>query len=297
MRIEDLERELRAERPEIDPEFARKLDDWAAAGFPRGGELDRRARGRAQTGFWGFLGGAGDWLRRTRERITSVPPRRILAPAGAAATLIVVGAVAISQIGDDEAAPVGDSTARATRPAQSSRSAPEADAGGEAATGAAPSRSPRGGARCRDGERPTTPPRAPPPTSTTRPPPPRRSTAKLPRHLPRHGRPAPGRDRATPPRRRRRRGPGGRERGRRGHRPPRGLRPRLAGDHRPGRRPGIVRARDPVRPARRHARRPLRARRRDLAHRDGRGHHQQARSRPRRTTPTSATRSPTSGSS
>ena len=43
MRVEDLERELRAERPEPDQEFTRKLDDWAAAGFPRG-ELDPRAR-------------------------------------------------------------------------------------------------------------------------------------------------------------------------------------------------------------------------------------------------------------
>jgi hypothetical protein len=59
MRLEELERELRAERPEIDADFARKLDDWAAAGFPRGGELgparatslrDRFARRRTQPG-------------------------------------------------------------------------------------------------------------------------------------------------------------------------------------------------------------------------------------------------------
>src|SRR5688572_30720254 len=99
MRIEDLERELRAERPELDPEFARKLDEWAAAGFPRGGELDQRARGRGGTG---LLGRVGDSLRRARERISSVPPRRLLAPAGAAATLIVVGAVVVSQTGDSD---------------------------------------------------------------------------------------------------------------------------------------------------------------------------------------------------
>jgi len=99
MRIEDLERELRAERPELDPEFARKLDDWAAAGFPRGGELDQRVRGRAGSGFLG-LGAVPRALRSTWERLTAVPPRRILAPAGAAATLIVVGAVAVSQLDD-----------------------------------------------------------------------------------------------------------------------------------------------------------------------------------------------------
>ena len=34
---EELIRELREERPEVDEEFGRKLDEWAAAGFPRGG--------------------------------------------------------------------------------------------------------------------------------------------------------------------------------------------------------------------------------------------------------------------
>ena len=38
MTVEELERELRAERIEPDPEFARRLDEWAGAGFPRPGE-------------------------------------------------------------------------------------------------------------------------------------------------------------------------------------------------------------------------------------------------------------------
>jgi Domain of unknown function (DUF4349) len=81
MTLEELERELRAERPEIDADFARKLDDWAAAGFPRGGELgpkpsrlslrDRRARRRTQPrkrprrnwlGTWAPAGGVAVFL-------------------------------------------------------------------------------------------------------------------------------------------------------------------------------------------------------------------------------------------
>ena len=80
MRVEDLERELRADRPEPDQEFTRKLDDWAAAGFPRG-ELDPRAGAGKRAG-GGFPGAVRDlW-----ERIASTPPRRIVAPVAAAAT-------------------------------------------------------------------------------------------------------------------------------------------------------------------------------------------------------------------
>lgn len=93
MRLEELEHEIRAERPEPDTEFARRLDEWAAAGFPRGGELDPRAERR-----WGA--GASGWLAGLRDRLSVTPPRRLLAPVGAAATLIVVGAVAISQSGE-----------------------------------------------------------------------------------------------------------------------------------------------------------------------------------------------------
>ena len=46
MRADELERELRAERPAPDPEFARRLDEWAAQGFPRDRGLGPRAGAR-----------------------------------------------------------------------------------------------------------------------------------------------------------------------------------------------------------------------------------------------------------
>jgi hypothetical protein len=83
MRVDELERELRAERIEPDPEFSRELDEWAAAGFPR----------RRQPGA----------LERLRTWVATRPPRRFLLPAGAVATAVVVGAVAISR--EDQIAP------------------------------------------------------------------------------------------------------------------------------------------------------------------------------------------------
>lgn len=100
MLLEELERELRAERPEADHEFARKLDEWAAAGFPPGDELDPRTPRRREPA-------VPDWLRGVRERLTTVPPRRLLATAGATLTLIVVAGVAITReggLGGDDAA-------------------------------------------------------------------------------------------------------------------------------------------------------------------------------------------------
>jgi hypothetical protein len=85
MRVEDLERELRAERPEIDPDFARRLDQWAAAGFPPGARSS---------------GGFVDKVSRFRDRVRATPPRRILLPIGAAATLILVAGVGIKAIDD-----------------------------------------------------------------------------------------------------------------------------------------------------------------------------------------------------
>jgi hypothetical protein len=81
-RLAQLVRELRAERPEPPPDFAAGLDARAARGFPRGE--------------------AASPLARLRERIAATPPRRALAPAGAFVTLLVVGAVAISQSGVGE---------------------------------------------------------------------------------------------------------------------------------------------------------------------------------------------------
>jgi hypothetical protein len=93
MRVEDLERELRAERPEPDRDFARQLDEWAAAGFPR----DRGLGPRASAGRRDPLE-AG---RRLWVRLRTVPARRILLPAGALATVAVIGAVAIGQFQDE----------------------------------------------------------------------------------------------------------------------------------------------------------------------------------------------------
>jgi Domain of unknown function (DUF4349) len=97
MRVEELERELRAERPEPEPEFARRLDEWAAAGFPRDRGLGPRSVPPAGAGV----------LRRAWERVASSSPRRVLAPAGSVAVMLVVIAVAISQSGD-EGDQVGD---------------------------------------------------------------------------------------------------------------------------------------------------------------------------------------------
>jgi hypothetical protein len=90
MRLEELERELRAERQEPEPEFARRLDEWAAAGFPRDRGLGPRT---APSGFAGAL-------QRAWERLTTIPPRRVLAPAGSVAVMLVVVGIAISQSGD-----------------------------------------------------------------------------------------------------------------------------------------------------------------------------------------------------
>jgi hypothetical protein len=85
MRVDELERELRAERPEPELDFARRLDEWAAEGFPRDRGLGPRTAERK---------GA---LLRAWERVTSVPPRRILLPAaGAVATVVVVAGVIVN---------------------------------------------------------------------------------------------------------------------------------------------------------------------------------------------------------
>jgi hypothetical protein len=75
--LAELARELRAERPTPEPRFGAELDARAAEGF----------RGARPSGP----------LARLRERIAATPPLRMLAPAGALATLAVVAGVAISQ--------------------------------------------------------------------------------------------------------------------------------------------------------------------------------------------------------
>lgn len=90
---DDLARELRAIRPLPDPEFAAKLDSRAAEGFSRPAADSAPARLRA--------------------RLAVTPPRRLVAPLGAAATLIVVVAVAIGQSGEIGGPDGGDTAIRA----------------------------------------------------------------------------------------------------------------------------------------------------------------------------------------
>src|SRR3954470_10142690 len=85
---DELTRLLEAERPELDSKFARELDEWAAAGFPR---AERPLASREKP-----------WFTKLRDRINATPPRRLLAPIGALATLGVVVAVAVTQIGGND---------------------------------------------------------------------------------------------------------------------------------------------------------------------------------------------------
>ena len=64
MRIEELEREVRAERPAPEPDFARRLDEWAAAGFPRDAGLGPRS---VTPGAPASCGAPGSGSRRCRR--------------------------------------------------------------------------------------------------------------------------------------------------------------------------------------------------------------------------------------
>src|SRR5687768_14417556 len=90
-----LTRELRAERGAPDPDFAARLDRWAAEGFPRQGELRPARRNVVDDG--------PAWVSALRRRLAASPPRRIIAPAGAALTFAVVVAVGVGALsGRDE---------------------------------------------------------------------------------------------------------------------------------------------------------------------------------------------------
>ncbi|MEK6327629.1 MAG: DUF4349 domain-containing protein [Actinomycetota bacterium] len=81
--LAELARALREERVGTEPGFAAELDQRVADGFPRAGRLAGSHR-----------------LVELRQKLAGVPPRRILARAGAAATVLVVAGVAISQSGE-----------------------------------------------------------------------------------------------------------------------------------------------------------------------------------------------------
>jgi hypothetical protein len=114
MRVEELERELRAERPEPGSDFARRLDEWAAAGFPRDRGLGPRT------------GGAGPLaaLERAWERLRSTSPRRALLPVGAAATFFVIAAVVVVEGSDENGTGLSAPSRQAEQPASSAAMEP-----------------------------------------------------------------------------------------------------------------------------------------------------------------------------
>jgi Domain of unknown function (DUF4349) len=83
--LAELASNARAEAPAPESDFAARLDEWAAAGFPRDGRVSDGGEGER-----------GPALRTLRGRLQSVPPRRLLLPVGAAATVLVAAAVGIS---------------------------------------------------------------------------------------------------------------------------------------------------------------------------------------------------------
>ncbi len=105
---------IRDEAPDIDAEFAAVLDERAAAGFPRAP----------------VPGAARETGRRLRESLDAIRPRRLIPVAGAAASLLVVTAVAISVVGDN-----GSSTS----PSSTVTSSPDAASAGASASAAKPS--------------------------------------------------------------------------------------------------------------------------------------------------------------
>jgi hypothetical protein len=117
--IAELARDARAARPAPESDFAAKLDEWAAAGFPRDGRLGDGGEGER-----------GSALGGLRERLHSVPPRRLLLPIGAAATLLVAAVVGVS-VSDQ----LGGSDNPAAGPATQSASVPESVRAGKSGAG------------------------------------------------------------------------------------------------------------------------------------------------------------------
>ena len=116
MKLNELETELRAQRPAPDLDFARRLDEWAEAGFPRESGLGPGNAARA---------GA---LRRLWDRVSSTPPRRLLIPVGAVATAVVVAGVALTS-GDRISGGSGDTALNSTTSSAAQEDAAGAGAG------------------------------------------------------------------------------------------------------------------------------------------------------------------------
>ena len=112
--LAQLTRELRAERAEPDPGFAAELDRWAAGGFERA----ERPGGAPET-----------TAERLRGRLPGLTPRRLLAPAGALATLVIVAGIAVSQSGVQTDG--GDALAPTVLPADDAPGTPPVDGGAD----------------------------------------------------------------------------------------------------------------------------------------------------------------------
>ncbi len=120
-RDDRLAEDLRALRPEPRPEFTAKLDERAAAGFPRRSRLPRLSLGR----------------------LRAVPPRRLLIPAGAVAVLAIAVTTAVVATSDREqeskggsgvlslTAPASEDSAAAPEESVSAASGAAAEAGAE----------------------------------------------------------------------------------------------------------------------------------------------------------------------
>lgn len=115
----DLATLLREERQEPDPAFAAELDRWAEAGFPHA----ERPGAKPSAGL--------------RSRLALLPPRRVLATAGAAFTLLVVVGVGISQLEPTGSGDSDDSASGVAPTSLQEQRVPEAARGGGPDQGAA----------------------------------------------------------------------------------------------------------------------------------------------------------------
>src|SRR5215218_147869 len=112
-----LARDMETKRPEIAPEFAARLDAQVRRGFRAGPGTQRPASARFR-----------DWLAGLR-------PMRIVAPAGALATVVVIASVAVMQNGGGEdGAPVTTETTNRDGSAPAPAPLLEGESGGAGAT-------------------------------------------------------------------------------------------------------------------------------------------------------------------
>lgn len=112
--LAQLTRELRDERAEPDPYFATQLDNWAASGFARA----RRHKPSP-----------GSDAAVRRERFAGFLPRKLAAPIGAVATLVLITGLVVSTDGLQSGSDDDAGTAGSTPPGGDAvQAAPEGDA-------------------------------------------------------------------------------------------------------------------------------------------------------------------------